>query len=108
MTTPETELGPIATKVLYEDEQIRIWDNRLAPGELLGAHKHELDYTLVDVEGEKIEIDFLPGNEGEFEGHHDFPVSRGKAIFVKRGGVETARNIGDGPVRFILIEYKND
>ncbi len=106
-TAATPKLGPIATQILYEDEQIRIWDNRLAPGEVLGAHRHELDYTLVDVEGERIEIDFLPGNEGEFDGHHELGIRRGNAIFVKRGGVETARNVGDGPVRFILIEYKD-
>lgn len=102
------ELGPIATQVLYEDEQVRIWDNRLAPGESLGAHRHDLDYTLVDVEGERIEVDFLPGNGSEFDGHHELAVRRGNAIFVRRGGVETARNVGERPVRFILIEYKDD
>ena len=55
------ELGPVATKVLYEDDDIRIWDQRLEPGQLLPAHKHECDYLLCDVSGDLIEAESLPG-----------------------------------------------
>ena len=65
MPDPETpKLGPIATAVLFEDDEIRIWDKQLAPGEVLPAHRHDHDYWLLDVSGEHISVDFLPGNQG--------------------------------------------
>ena len=56
MSDQPTEFGPIATRILYEDDQVRIWDQRLAPGEKTAAHRHEQDYVLVDVEGERIGV----------------------------------------------------
>ena len=50
------ELGPIATRILYEDDDVRIWDQRLAPGESTAAHHHENDYALVDVEGDRVDV----------------------------------------------------
>ncbi len=101
------KLHPIATRVLYEDDQVRIWDQRLAPGEVLKAHRHEHDYLLCDVAGDVIEADTLPGSQGDFEGHIELPVERGRTHFIKKGGVEWARNNGKMPYRSILIEYKD-
>lgn len=107
MSEEAQELGPIATKILYEDDDVRIWDQRLEPGQLLPPHKHECDYLLCDVSGDLIEAESLPGNAGEFEGRIELNVRRGNAILVKKGGVEQARNIGKQPFRAILIEYKD-
>ena len=56
MSDSSLDFGPIATRVLYEDDQVRIWDQRLAPGEKTAPHRHEQDYVLVDVEGERIGV----------------------------------------------------
>ena len=45
-----TMLGPIATRILYEDDEVRIWDQRLEPGEATAAHHHANDYALIDVD----------------------------------------------------------
>ena len=106
--TAEQDLGPIATKVIYEDSEVRIWDQIIEPGAVLGAHKHENDYVLVDVKGTEVAVDFLPGNEGDHDGHIDLPVRRGNSIFVRKGAVETAKNAGTDTVRYILIELLNE
>jgi hypothetical protein len=41
----EKELRPIATRVLYEDDEVRIWDQRIGAGETLGRHRHETATT---------------------------------------------------------------
>ena len=100
MPAPETpKLGPIATAVLFEDDEIRIWDKQLAPGEVLPAHRHDHDYWLLDVSGEHISVDFLPGNQGEHDGHVDLEIARGRGLFIKKGAVETAKNTGSRPLR---------
>jgi len=108
MSLPKPELGPIASKVLFEDDEVRIWDNRLEAGEVLPPHRHDHDYWLIDVRGERIAVDFLPGNQGEYEGHVDLEIARGRGLFIKKGAVETAQNTGDMPLRYILIEFKQD
>jgi len=104
-----TELGPIATTVLYEDDEVRIWDQRLAPGEGTGAHHHANAYALVDVDGDTLEI--LPV-EGE-PNPHDIPatgfelsITPRRCFTVPSGSTEIARNTGERRYRAILVEFK--
>lgn len=109
MSRPESpsDLGPIATEVLYEDDQIRIWDQRLARGEKTAPHRHDHDYVLVDVEGDRIGVEPQPGHNGrDFDAYLELPVRRGQVYFVHEGSVEIAENIGDRPYRAVLIEFK--
>ena len=58
-TDPETQrpaLGPIATRLLYEDERVRVWDQLIEPGESTGPHHHALPYALVTVEGAPLDV----------------------------------------------------
>jgi hypothetical protein len=102
----QPELGPIATKVLYEDEQVRIWDQHIAPGEKLGPHRHDNDYVLVDVQGDRIEAETLPGSTSPHQGHFVLEVGRGKTWVVGKGAIEHAWNSGSVAYRSILIEFK--
>ena len=36
--------GCVGTKLLSENERVRIWEIRLQPGERIGFHRHVLDY----------------------------------------------------------------
>ena len=47
----ERKLGDIANRVIFENERVRIWEMRMAPGELGAAHRHELDHILVQIAG---------------------------------------------------------
>ena len=83
----ERHLGHVGSRVLFENERVRVWEMKLAPGERSDLHRHDLDYLLV----------FLAG---------DVPV--GRTVFVERGGVETAVNAGREHYREILIELKDE
>lgn len=104
----ETELGPIATRILYEDEQVRIWDQVMPAGHHLGPHRHECDYAIVCVEGSTVTADTLPGNDTGHDGHMEVAVDRGKLFWVKKGGLEEAFNNSDKRFRAILVEMKTD
>jgi hypothetical protein len=104
----ETEYGPIATRILYEDDQVRIWDQRLAPGEQTAPHRHDQDYVLVDVAGERIGVTPLPGhNNKDYDAYIEIPVKRGQVFSVGAGSVEQARNVGGVAYRGILVEFKD-
>lgn len=100
----ELEIHPIATRVIYEDAQVRVWDQVIEPHTELKAHRHENDYVLVDLQGTSLHVEMLPGNEGEFEGEFEFEGKRGDVHIVKKGGVERAVNNSDKPYRSILVE----
>ena len=40
------ELGPVGTKVVFENDQVRVWVLRLAPGGRSAVHQHDLGIAL--------------------------------------------------------------
>ena len=100
-------LGPIATKILYEDERVRIWDQLIEPGETTGPHHHALPYALVTVEGAPLDVmpvEGLPMMHGSETLSVD--LSDQTASVLEAGSYEDARNTGDRPYRAILVEFK--
>jgi hypothetical protein len=101
------ELGGVGTRVLFENERVRVWEMRLEPGARSAVHRHDLDYLLVFLEGDRIRVEPEPDTEGPYREALEFPVPVGHAVYVERGGVETAVNSGDAPYRELLIELKD-
>ena len=99
-------LGDVATRVLFENDRVRIWELDLAPGERSATHRHDCDYVLVQLEGDRIAADFEPDTAGALHGHVEGAVEPGKTRFIGRGGIETAVNVGTRRYREILIELK--
>ena len=100
------EVGPIATRVLFENDRVRIWEMNLAPGESTALHRHELDYVQVEIEGDKISGLIEPGAGGTYRKSFEMDVNPGAYFWVERGGFETAKNTGQKYYRGILIELK--
>lgn len=42
-TNTERELGGVGTKVLFENDNVRVWELDLAPGESSDIHQHDHD-----------------------------------------------------------------
>jgi len=104
---PERDLGDVGSRVLFENERVRVWEMRLAPGERSAVHRHELDYLLVFLAGDRIRVEPEPDTAGPYTDQLEFDVPIGHTVFVKRGGVETAVNAGSEQYREILIELKD-
>jgi hypothetical protein len=100
-------LGDIGSRILFEDDEIRIWELRLAPGEVSAPHRHTCDYVIVDVAGDKIAAKAVPGYPMEYGDYIEAPVEQGRTTFLKHGSVETAVNVGDRPYRNVLVEFKD-
>ncbi|MGI9432129.1 MAG: hypothetical protein ACR2PQ_07950 [Myxococcota bacterium] len=104
---PTPPLGPIASRVLYEDARVRIWEQEIHPGEETASHHHELDYALIELGPAELEIAPLAGLPNpHFEESFELPAKRGNVYFVPKGSHEIARNTGDTPYRAILVEFK--
>ena len=105
--TQERVLGGIATRLLMENDRVKIWEMDLAPGEESAVHEHTMDYILVLLEGDRIAGVPEPDSAGPYNEYIEAEVEPGNYYFIERGGIETARNIGQKRYREIAIELKD-
>ncbi|MBY0278597.1 cupin [Candidatus Binatia bacterium] len=96
-------LGPVAGTILLEDERVRVWSMTLAPGEASPLHRHELDYLIVLVAGDRIAA--VPGPDST-RAPRESAVTPGRTVFLRAGETEWAVNTGATEYREILIELK--
>ncbi|MGI9602678.1 MAG: VOC family protein [Acidimicrobiales bacterium] len=109
MSDPDPRtFGDVGTEVLIDNEQVRVWELRLAPGQTSDLHHHQRDYVMIQIEGDRIAAEFEPDSEGTFAGssYLDGDVAAGTAIFAQAGGKERAVNIGDEAFREVIVEVK--
>ncbi|MGO8873459.1 MAG: cupin [Acidimicrobiales bacterium] len=104
---PDRELGPIGTRLLLENDRVRVWEVRLGPGEEGAVHRHELDHLLIQVAGDRIAVVPEPDSEGPFRKYFEADVIPGAVVEVARGGVEVARNVGSSPYLEVIVELKD-
>ena len=101
------QIGEIGTNVIYEDDGVRVWRLKLAPGEESAIHRHELDHLLIQVSGDRIAVVPEPDTEGPFREMLEADVVPGAVVHVSRGGVERARNVGSQPYLEVIVELKD-
>jgi hypothetical protein len=96
--------GGVGTQVLYEDDDVRVWELKLEPGEASDLHHHEHDYVLVIDSGDLV-AGVMPKG-----GPMDFFVGRvppgGNTVRVPKGNTEWAFNVGKTTYHEVLIELK--
>jgi quercetin dioxygenase-like cupin family protein len=95
--------GCVGSVLLSENEKVRVWMIRLAPGERIGFHRHVLDYFWTAVSGGRgrqhihdgttVEYSYVPG-----ETRHE---TYGPGEFK----VHDLENLGDKEMVFMTIEF---
>ena len=100
-------MGDVGTKIVFEDERVRVWQVRLAPGEEGAVHRHALDHLLIQVAGDRIAVVPEPDSAGPFRHYLEADVIPGAVVRVARGGVERARNVGTQPYLEVVVELKD-
>jgi hypothetical protein len=98
--------GPIeqvGTRLLFENERVRVWDLALEPGESFAEHVHRLDYLYVVESGGLIRF-ADPG------GHRDVQFVDGQVAFREVGPAgkvdHRLTNVGTKRHRNFVIELK--
>jgi hypothetical protein len=103
----ERALGDVGTRLLFENDRVRVWEVRLAPGEHGDVHRHRLDHLLVQVAGDRIAVVPEADSEGPFRPYLEADVVPGAVVEVRRGGVESAHNVGNEPYLEVVVELKD-
>ena len=100
-------LGDVASKLLFENERVKIWEMRLAPGEEGPLHQHEHDHILVQIDGDRMAVVPHPTTKSPYNEYLEADVVPGAVVHVTRGGIETARNTGESAYLEIIVELKD-
>lgn len=97
-------VGNVGSRLLLEDDAVRIWEMELAPGEHSDLHHHAVDYYLVIKKGDLIAG--VPPVESGIDPFVARLPPQGNTVRVPRGGTEWAVNVGRETYYEILIELK--
>ncbi len=98
---------PIATEVIYEDDEIRVWNQVIEESATLPRHIHENDYFLVTVRADgPLDVKFYNGTGGALGDSIVLHPKRGDAMFIEKGHEEVAVNKGK-EYRAVLVELLN-
>ena len=101
-TEPTDQVG---TRIMFENDRVRVWDLALAPGESLAKHVHRLDYFFIVESGGLIRF-ADPDNPADY---HDVQFEDDQVTFVEvpDGKVDNRlTNIGTKRHRNYVIELK--
>lgn len=94
----------VGTKLLFENERVRVWDLALEPGEALEKHIHRTDFFFVVINGGSLRhVDpENPANDRAVNFEDDL------VVFREANGTVHDRliNVGDTPYRNLVIELK--
>jgi len=100
----------IGTRLLFENDRVRVWDLRLAPGESTGLHAHTNDYLYIVIGDGALQTVFADGSREPprqmSDGDVRFRTVNGEATDPPWRAVHEAINVGDGPWRNIVVELK--
>lgn len=107
--------GYVGSRVIYEDDFVRVWNFTLAPGEMTTLHRHDHDYHFVAIKPTQLEVydekgdvlfDFRAEGTLGFTLNGEFlePINIKLPFPVPR--VHAAKNIGSDHYYEILYESK--
>jgi quercetin dioxygenase-like cupin family protein len=92
-------MAEVGTKLIFENERVRVWEFTLQPGEDTGAHRHEHDYFFYPIEGGTLEVTRASGITR-------VTLNPGEVYFRKGGDTHSAKNIDDHRYHELLVELK--
>jgi quercetin dioxygenase-like cupin family protein len=103
-TTKDANISQdVGTRLLFENDRVRVWDLRLAPGESTGLHRHSTDFLYVVIGDGTLQTIFPDGTREPPRVMRDGEV---RFRDVADETVHEAINVGDGPWRNIVVELK--
>jgi quercetin dioxygenase-like cupin family protein len=95
----------VGSTLLSENEKVRVWIIRLAPGERIGFHRHVLDYFWTAVSGGHGRQHLMDGTSVEYT--YAPGETRHETYAAGQYKVHDLENLGDKEMVFMTIEFLN-
>ena len=95
--------GCVGSTLLSEDDRVRVWIIRLAPGERIGFHRHVLDYFWTSVSGGSGRQHLMDGTTVEYT--YQPGETRHETYGPGQFKVHDLENLGDKEMVFMTIEF---
>lgn len=93
----------VGTRLLFENDRVRVWDLRLAAGEVTPLHRHSTDFLYVVIGDGELQTLFANGRADPPREMQDGDV---RFREVPGETVHAAKNTGSTPWRNIVVELK--
>jgi|SRR5579863_1327523 len=90
----------IGTQLLFENDQIRVWNLLLEPGQSAGIHQHQYPYIYIVLNKGETLMRESDGNEVRQSD------SRWQVVSHEAGLAHELINVGQTPYENIIIEFK--
>jgi quercetin dioxygenase-like cupin family protein len=95
----------VGSRLLSENERVRVWEIRLQPGERIGFHRHVLDYFWTAVSGGRGRQHVHDGTTVEYT--YQPGETRHETYAAGEFKVHDLENLGDKEMVFMTIEFLN-
>ena len=93
----------VGSTLLSENDKVRVWIIRLAPGERIGFHRHVLDYFWTAVSGGRGRQHLMDGSTVEYT--YAPGETRHETYAAGQYKVHDLTNLGDKEMVFMTIEF---
>lgn len=93
----------VGTRLLFENDRVRVWDLCLPPGGSTGLHRHTTDFLYVVIGDGTLQTVYADGSSDAPRTMRDGEV---RFREVETESVHDAVNTGDTPWRNIVVELK--
>jgi quercetin dioxygenase-like cupin family protein len=93
----------VGSSLISENERVRVWMIRLAPGERFGFHRHVLDYFWTSVTGGNGRQHVSDGTTVEY--FYQPGETRHETYAAGEYKVHDLENIGDRDMVFMTVEF---
>jgi quercetin dioxygenase-like cupin family protein len=92
-------MAEVGSKLVFENERVRVWEFTLQPGEAIEAHKHDYPYFFYSLQGGTLEVTRASGVTRA-------TLEAGKVYYREGGDTHAAKNVDDHRYHEILVELK--
>ena len=103
MSASDVVSSQVGSTLLFENDRVRVWDLRLAPGESTGLHRHTSDYLYVVIGDGTLQAAGVDGTTSPSERMKDGDV---RFRTIDGEAIHEAINVGDTLWRNIVVELK--
>jgi quercetin dioxygenase-like cupin family protein len=92
-------MAQVGTRLIFENERVRVWEFTLQSGESIEAHHHDHDYFFYPIEGGTLEVTRVSDITR-------LTLKAGEVYFRKGGDTHAAKNVDDHRYHEVLVELK--